>query len=154
MKDAQEMLDHLAKFAKVSFAERGHVVPMWTIEGPNDILPIIAPLSGAEGEREAIMRFIKEKAKEINAHVVGFIAEAWALHGATEADIGTVRVSEHPKRIEVIHVMAEDRMGIKSGHYVIHRPEGGEAYLSEFKSDGKADEYGGSFVGALEKFNA
>jgi hypothetical protein len=152
VKNAQEMLDHLAEFAKTAFEERGEVVPMWIVQGPNDLVPIVTPFGdGGSEEKDAIHAFVRAKAKEINAHVVGFISEAWMVTRGARDNLDKPP-SECADRIEVIQVMAEDRNRAMVGQYLIHRPDGEKPYLSPFEiKDGK---FSGRFVGSLEKFNA
>ena len=155
IKNAEEMLKHLAEFSKDCFDRNGEVMPMWIIVSDKEIIPVITQFSGAPGEKQEIFEFIKAKAKEVDAHVVGFMSEAWTVKRAVEDEACHVTPSECDDRIEVVQVTAEDRKGNKRiGHYVINRDNDGNGTLAPFDEfDTKGAHIEGIFVGSLEKLN-
>jgi len=106
IKNAEEMLKHLAEFSKDCFDRNSEIMPMWIIVSDKEIIPVITQFSGAPGEKQELFKFIQAKAKEIDAHVVGFMAEAWSVQRTAEDDARHVVPSECDDRIEVVQVIA------------------------------------------------
>jgi len=102
IKNAEEMLKHLAEFSKDCFDKNGEVMPMWIIVSDKEIIPVITQFSGTPGEKQELFKFIQAKAKEVDAHVVGFMAEAWGVTRGRDDYLSGVMPSECPDRIEVI----------------------------------------------------
>jgi len=148
MKNAKEMLEHVAKFSEKMFLEHGEIQPMWVLESATEIVPIVAPFDGDES-KDIIANFVRNKAKEMKAEVSGFMAEAWMVSLDKNQKLEKMP-SEHEDRREIIQVFAEDKSGVKiMGTYYILRPEYGKAKLSPFKiMDGSAE---GRFTSMLEK---
>src|SRR5882672_1167592 len=69
IKNAEEMLKHLAEFSKDCFDKNGEVMPMWIIVSDKEIIPVITQFSGTPGEKQELFKFIQAKAKEVDAHV-------------------------------------------------------------------------------------
>jgi len=155
IKNAEEMLKHLAEFSKDCFDKNGEVMPMWIIVSDKEIIPVITQFSGAPGEKQELFKFIQAKAKEVDAHVVGFMAEAWSVQRTAEDEARNVVPSECDDRIEIVQVIAEDRKGNhRMGHYVINRDKDDNATLGPFDEfDTKGAQIEGIFVGSLEKLN-
>lgn len=155
MKTPKEMLDHLAEFAKKTFANEGQVLPMWVLVArvpERQIVPILAPFSCKE-EKDAAVHFVREKAKEINADLVGFMAEAWTVSVQKDTYVkGSIVPSEHEDRREVINIYSEDKSGhTLAGFFYILRPEHGKPKLSPFKSLGDDAGMAGRFANILER---
>lgn len=148
MKNAKQMLDHLAEFAAKMFSDTGELQPMWILESQTEVVPIVAPFD-CDATKDAASEFVRAKAKEIKAEVSGFMAEAWVVEADKDTVIN-VMPRNHEDRREVIHIYAEDKSGTQlMGHYYILRPEHGKAKLSPFKQmEGSAS---GRFTSMLEK---
>ncbi len=155
MNTTKEMMEHLAGFAKKTFADTGEVLPMWVLVShfpKMEIMPILAPFSSSE-EKDAVVAFVREKAKEMNADLVGFMAEAWTVSVKKDSGINIRGIvpSEHDDRREVINIVAEDKAGnTAAGFYYILRPENGKPVLSPFKDLGN-DSLGGRMANILER---
>jgi len=155
VKSAKQMLDHMAGFAKHIFDSTSdhEVIPMWVVESETEVVPILAPFSG-DDEKNASIAFVREKAKSMNANVVGFMCEAWVVEkiGADIDEAEKIIPSEHDDRREIIQIHAEDRDGnVAIGSYYILRPEHGTPKLSPFRLYDDDMKIGGRFTSILEK---
>lgn len=146
-------LDNLADLAKSIFDNQKEVMPMFILFAPKAIEPIMAPFSNS-AEKDAAIKFVKDRAKEIGATEIGFICEAWIVEVSTEQyskdDLVKVQPSQHEDRREVIQLMCETKQGHEAGMFYILRPEHGEPRLSPLKKMDKSDEIGGRFTKLLE----
>ena len=135
-----KLFDHGKTMAKEVFDKDGMLHPCWIIETANgDVLPLVVP-QGAMGNKEQVAAGVAQTMMQCNAIRYVCILEAWCVIGQSEremkevmANMDEVPIREHPKRIEVVHIMAEDKHHVMSGHYRIMRPKNGKPYLSKFK---------------------
>lgn len=155
MDTIKDMIESLKGFAKKAFDDSGSVQPMWVLVAHHPepiVMPIMAPFGSSE-EKDVAFQFVRAKAKEINADLVGFMAEAWTVSIKTEGKEPPKGIvpSEHEDRREVIQIHAEDNKGnVSFGMYYILRPEHGNATLSPYH-DISVDGISGRFSNILEK---
>lgn len=152
-----ELFNHGKDFAKHAFEMQGSLESMWIAETKDgEHLPIMMPIDRdhkAAGV-EALKQFMKEKG------VVRYVSmvEAWSLKPVKGEDLNDVLdkgpIRDHPDRIEIVYIIAEDKYHSKSGQFHIVRPAKGKPYLSdfeEFPSNGKME---GLFTHLLESGEA
>lgn len=103
----REAADAAMEVASKIFEDQGNVSPIWLIEKPDGNAVIHTQFTGGDS-KDATAALIKEKFGATATRII-FIAEAWMLQGKGPFD--GIRPSESPNRIEVIHLLAEDRTG-------------------------------------------
>lgn len=153
-----EIFDHGKDAAKHLFEAQGEVHPMWIVEtADGELFPVMMPIPTPD-EKEAAIEALKVLLEDKKAVRYVSMVEAWvyeAKKGETMDDImahGPIR--EHPKRKEIVNVIAEDKYHSRSGYFPIVRPEIGRPYLSTFKHLPEAARMEGLFTHLLESAEA
>ncbi len=156
-----ELFDHGKRFAAQAFKEQGQVHPMWVFEiESGDHIPLTIPPS-MMADKEAVAEAVKKTLKHAKAVRYVSLLEAWAVRGESKAEmekvidnIDDVPIREHPKRTEVIQIVAEDKHHARVGYYTITRDSKGKGILSEFKEESGFDRMEGIFANLLDDATA
>jgi hypothetical protein len=109
MATLREASEAAMKTASELFERTGSVSPIWLIEmpeGENDV--IVSGEFTGNASKNAIAAAIREKFGGTATRII-FISEAWIREMKGPYD--GIAPSEHPDRIEVIHLVGEDRDG-------------------------------------------
>lgn len=136
-KPLREAAEAAMKVASELFEELGTVSPVWIIDKPDGSAIVHGEFYGDE-TKDAAAAAIRQQFGAAATRII-FISEAWVrvMKGPHDG----IPPSEHPDRIEIIHLMAEDRGGKQvSIHRVIDRSSGEAKLLPP-----EVDEY--SFIG-------
>src|SRR5262245_6586358 len=151
-KNLDELFIHGRDFAKHCFDQTGEVLPMWILQDTNgNLVPVGGPLSAG---KQVILETVKSLIASTSAVRMVFIGESWMVTAKSKSeaerisrDLAEMRVSEHPEKVEVIYIAAEDKYHHKSGFFEIKRKDG-KAELSPFQTQ-KTSEIGGDFSNLL-----
>lgn len=103
----REAADAAMEVATKIFEELGSVGPIWLIEKPDGNAVVHTQFTG-DDSKDTMVALIKEKFGATATRII-FIAEAWMRR--MQGPFDGIRPSESPNRIEVIHLLAEDRTG-------------------------------------------
>lgn len=135
-KTLRDIFDHAAVFAAECFKDKGELHPMWIAQCEDgSILPIAAPMDDKDKVALAV-RTIFKKYKVVR-HVS--MLESWMLtadkdKGMPESLKHGASIASHPKRVEVIWLLAESKKGESiSGYLPIMRPEHGKPTVGALK---------------------
>lgn len=157
--DLKELFEHGAKFAKETFEKQGSLTPMWigqTTDG--QVLPVIVvDQLKSDEHKDAIIDRVKRLFAEKNVTSYVAMVEAWSY--AAPKKIGEAKareeayaygnIADHPHKVEIIHIVAEDRKITMSGQFEIKRDDKGNPTLMPFKDYGELTEATGRFTGLL-----
>lgn len=126
---------------------------MWVAEAKDGtIMPIVAPLT----DKDAVLRVVRGLFKKHQVQRYVFMTEAWTIKvNKDRADAGMEfakhrSLSEHPDRVEIIMMTAEDRSRCVMGMMTILRPEHGKPKLMPLEMS-PADHNEGRFTGLLSE---
>lgn len=145
----EDLFKHGQESAKVIFEKQGSVQPMWICESKDGIvMPIVAPLGDNKDET---IEMLKSAFRQHGIVRYVSVIEAWQVTAKTKSEVEVYEsLGDHPGRIEVIFVSAEDIGGQSlGGQFIISRPKDGRATLSEFEAFNN-DKAEGRFLGLLK----
>lgn len=136
-KPLREAAEAAMDVASKLFEEFGRLSPVWLIDHPDHNTIVHGEFHGDES-KDAIAAGIREKFGATATRII-FISEAWLR--CMKGPYDGIAPSQHHDRIEVIHLIAEDRGGKQiSIHRIIDRSSGEAKLLPP-----EVDEY--SFIG-------
>ena len=152
-----ELFNHGKDFAAKCFKENGQVTPMWIFETESGShVPLTIPCSMMK-DKDAVAEAVRKTLKYAKAVRYVSLLEAWSVMGESKEEmkrlidnIEEVPIREHPKRQEVIQVLAQDKHNMRIGHYFISRDKTGKGRLSEFKEIKGFDRMEGTFSNFLD----
>lgn len=104
-KPLREAAEAAMKVASELFEELGSVSPVWIIDKPDGSAIVHGEFHGDE-TKDAAAAAIRQQFGATATRII-FISEAWVR--IMEGPLDGIPPSEHPDRIEIIHLMAEDR---------------------------------------------
>lgn len=153
----RKFVEHCARRAEAIFKKQGRVLPMYHAidrDGQDVVFP--SPPVGGKDEQVAAARLMLEAC---GATRVAFIDEAWALdQGISDLDMKELNrtgLRNHPNRIEVILIAAEDQnegMIMASSEIIRH---GDRAVIAKLKYMDEqhpgAGAYEGRMIGLLPR---
>lgn len=137
MKITAAKLIETADFAsRRVFDKAERIMPMYhyvTADGSHKIFvpPAFLP------DKDHVVAFAKSVFEGDGAVAYAFISEAWALappQGTTREEIDLMvaaGIKNHPDRVEVVTIFAEDENGAVSAQIPIHRPPNQKPYLGK-----------------------
>lgn len=154
-RELRAMLQRASRWADRQFSRAGVVRPVWhavTARGEHIVMP--AQLD----DKDAQARLVRTAFALHNVVRYVFIVEAWVVAGTgTETDkrelmqiAATVGLASHPRRQEVVNLVAEEEACCVSCMRHIHRPARGKPYLGPLIEETPV-ESSGRFVGMLPK---
>lgn len=139
MSTLDELFNHGKEFAKLNFDEAGQILPMWIGENnAGERFPVMVPMM--DDDKQSIATAVRQILRELKAVRYVSLLESWVLEADSERegkelmeDVQAGPIREHPKRKEIIYILAQDKFNTRTGLFYIVRPDAGKPYLSTFK---------------------
>lgn len=78
-------------------------------------------IPGLGGSKEVFTTAVKVLCRKKNILAMMFIAEAWAVKVETKEELESVSISDHPDKIEILHIIFETRLISKTTQFEINR---------------------------------
>lgn len=163
----EKMFELAQEFAVTIFTVEGSIIPTFIGQDEDGH---IHPIACAFEDEDAVTRVAPEELKDFFAgklrtffrekEIVRYVSilEAWMIESGKatkkdEADLlsGRLPVKDHPNRVEVVHVTAEDGTKILSGTFRILRDANRKPRLSQFQPHTDSMQHAGRFIGLLPR---
>lgn len=153
--DLNQLFEHGQEMAIKVFNGQGEILPTWIlVTADGELVPLIIP-SWAMEDKDKVVEVLAKVFRD--GRIIRYVSllEAWCVIGKSKEqmkdvldNIDITPIREHPERIEVVHIQAEDKHHMLSGQFRIIRPANNKPFLSRFEKN-DADRSEGRFCNLL-----
>lgn len=146
--DIDKLIEFGAVFAERVFNKNGGVPPIWIVQLPDGALTPIPTLWSNTEEKCVMLDALRRLFVDIGVCRYVFMVEAWTVEMRFEPPTNIPVPSEHPDRVEVVMLLAEDDEGGHRGvSRRIIRPDKGKPHLGSVRT--RIDMHAGRMTGML-----